>query len=206
MNASYVKFFFIIPCGCPSTLLRMPRLVPSRKLPPLNKKMPDAEGFSIGLWNVGIIHHDFLSTPMLLNSSELIFETSKSALASAANTSKQMTTATTNIGFSPFIVYNLLNIFRSQKLYPLTVLITFRSDTVRITYMTKDFMFCSISLYDCNEETLQSSEKNHVSLIMIVNGSYMRTDHTDNPYSFLFFGKNSPSRVLVWRCFLNALG
>jgi len=67
--------------------------------------MPDAEGFSTGLWNMGIFFHDFLLTPMLLNSSELIFETSKSALASAANTSKQMTIATTNIGFSPFIVF-----------------------------------------------------------------------------------------------------
>ena len=70
MNASYVKFFFIIPCGCPSTPLRMPRLVPSRKLPPLNKKMPDAERFSIGLWNVGIIHHDFLSVSYQLTHNE----------------------------------------------------------------------------------------------------------------------------------------
>ena len=122
--------------------------------------MPDADRSSIGLWNVGIIHyHDFLSTPMLLNSSELIFETSKSALASAANTSKQMTTATTNIGFSPFIVYNSLNILGPQKLYPLTVLIFTKLSTARVTYMTKNFIFCSTFLYDCNEEMLQVGEK-----------------------------------------------
>jgi len=54
---------------------------------------------SIGLGVVGIFFHDLFSIPMLLNSSELIFDTSMSALASTANTSKQITTATMNIGF-----------------------------------------------------------------------------------------------------------
>jgi hypothetical protein len=61
--------------------------------------MPDAESISIGLGDgIRVISHDFLSTPILLNSSELMFETSKSAPAITANTSKQITIATTNMG------------------------------------------------------------------------------------------------------------
>jgi hypothetical protein len=71
---------------------------------------------------MGILYHDFFSIPMLLNSSELIFEMSKFAPARATNTSKQIETARTNIGHAPFFIY-LLNLFRFEKLYPLTVLI-----------------------------------------------------------------------------------
>jgi hypothetical protein len=43
----------------------------------------------IGLMALGAVDHDFSSTPMLLNSSELIFETSRSAPARARNRSKR---------------------------------------------------------------------------------------------------------------------
>ena len=70
---------------------------------------------------MGILYHDFFSIPMLLSSSELMFEMSRFAPARATNTSKQIETARTNIGHAPFFIY-LFNLFRVGKLYPLTVL------------------------------------------------------------------------------------
>jgi hypothetical protein len=67
---------------------------------PPEKKKPDAVGTRIGLGNMGISFHDFFSIPMLLNSSELMFETSRSALAKATNRSKQTITTATNMVFS----------------------------------------------------------------------------------------------------------
>jgi hypothetical protein len=77
--------------------------------------------FRIGLGEMGIFDHDFFSIPMLLNSSELIFEMSKFAPARATNTSKQIETARTNIDHTPFFIY-LFNLVWFEKLYPLTVL------------------------------------------------------------------------------------
>ena len=71
---------------------------------------------------MGIFFHDFFSIPMLLNSSELIFEMSRFAPARTTNTSKQIEIARTNIGHAPFFIY-LFNRVRFKKLYPLTVLI-----------------------------------------------------------------------------------
>jgi hypothetical protein len=132
MVASFFSLYLVDvlrrPLRMDASLLFQPMVDPDQKpfsprvISPLNKKMPDAERYSIGLGNVGIFHHDLFSIPMLLNSSELMFETSKSAPARATNTSKQITTATTNIGLSPFSMY-LFNRFRFKKLYPLTVLL-----------------------------------------------------------------------------------
>ena len=88
--------------------------------------MPDAVYFSIGLWdgmNVICYFHDFLSTPILLNSSELMFETSRSAPAMTANTSKQITTTATNMGCLLSYFDITINRFLLQKFYPLTVLL-----------------------------------------------------------------------------------
>lgn len=58
---------------------------------------------------------------MLLNSSELIFETSRSAPARATNNSKEIETTIANIVHS--FRYNYYNNFTVEKIYPLTVLI-----------------------------------------------------------------------------------
>jgi hypothetical protein len=88
-----------------------------------SNKKPDALFIRIGLGEkMGILYHDFFSIPMLLNSSELISEMSRFAPARATNTSKQIETARTNIGHTPFFIY-LFNRVRVRKLYPLTVLI-----------------------------------------------------------------------------------
>lgn len=60
--------------------------------------MPDADLICIGLSDVGVLYHDFLSTPMLLSSSELMFSTSRSAPARMRSRSKMIDTATMNIG------------------------------------------------------------------------------------------------------------
>ncbi|HLE91377.1 MAG TPA: hypothetical protein VI753_09530, partial [Anaerolineales bacterium] len=57
-----------------------------------------------GLTEMGIIYHDFFSTPMLLNSSELMFETSRSAPARTTNKNKQIKTTTVNIGTSSLYI------------------------------------------------------------------------------------------------------
>jgi hypothetical protein len=75
---------------------------------------------SNGLGEMGVVHHDFLSMPMLLNSSELIFETNRSALARTRKRSKQIATAIMNIGVS--FLYIQFNEFQLKKIYPLTVL------------------------------------------------------------------------------------
>src|SRR5678816_4180401 len=115
------------------TLWMKPRFCPRRALLQLtNFSRPVAFStqtksptrcFRIGLGEkMGILYHDFFSIPMLLNSSELISEMSKFAPARATNTSKQIETARTNIGHTPFFIY-LFNRVRVIKLYPLTVLI-----------------------------------------------------------------------------------
>lgn len=68
-----------------------------------------------------VFFHDFLSTPILLNSSEVIFETSRSAPARATNKSKEIETTIANIIHS--FLYNYYNHFAVEKIYPLTVLI-----------------------------------------------------------------------------------
>jgi len=96
------------------------RFALSRSLPPLKKRARRRCG--IGLGNMGIFDHDFSSIPMLLNSSELIFEMSRSAPERTRNKSKQTETTKINIGYStPFSVH-LLNSFHQQKMYPLRVL------------------------------------------------------------------------------------
>ena len=88
----------------------------------LNKKCPSDVTSSNGLGGTMgvIVYHDFLSTPMLLNSSELMFETSRSALARARKRSKQIITARTNIGcLLSLIKYNDSG---TKKLHPLSVL------------------------------------------------------------------------------------
>jgi hypothetical protein len=87
---------------------------------PLNKK-PDAAKSSIGLVKMGVFYHDFFSTPMLLSSSELIFETSRSAPARATNKSREIETTIANIIHS--FLYSYYNHSRFEKIYPLTVLI-----------------------------------------------------------------------------------
>jgi hypothetical protein len=67
---------------------------------PLNKKARCLFDIGIGLTEMGIIYHNFFSTPMLLSSSELMFETSRSAPARTRNKSTQIETATMNIGAS----------------------------------------------------------------------------------------------------------
>ena len=67
---------------------------------------------------MGILYHDFFSIPMLLNSSELIFEMSRFAPARATNTSKQIETATTNMDHTPFFIYTYLNSFGSKSYIP----------------------------------------------------------------------------------------
>lgn len=57
---------------------------------------------------------------MLLSSSELLFATSGSATANAANKSRQTTITTANMIYS--FLYAYLNVIRAEKLYPLTVL------------------------------------------------------------------------------------
>jgi hypothetical protein len=84
-------------------------------------KKPDTAEFSIGLEDMGIFSHHFFSTPILLNSSELIFETSRSAPARATNKSSKIETTTTNIVHS--FLYDYYNHFEIEKIYPLTVLI-----------------------------------------------------------------------------------
>jgi len=128
---------------------------------------------SIGLGNVGIFHHDLFSIPMLLNSSELMFETSRSALARAANTSKQITTTTTNIGLSPFLIY-LFNRFRFEKLYPLTVLksncqiIEFRNCKGNLSDAGYGFLFHKfIRFYD---HRVAKWWKNHVNVVNSCSG------------------------------------
>ena len=75
----------------------------------------------IGLVGLGAVYHDFFSTPILLNSSELMFEMSRSAPARATNNSSKIETITTNI-FHSFL-YAHYNHFDPEKIYPLTVLI-----------------------------------------------------------------------------------
>jgi len=70
--------------------------------------------------DMGVFFHNFFSTPILLNSSELIFETSRSAPARARNKSSKIET-TTNIVHS--FLYDYYNNFKIEKIYPLTVLI-----------------------------------------------------------------------------------
>jgi len=70
---------------------------------------------------MGILYHDFFSIPMLLSSSELIFEMSKSAPERATNKSSKIETTTTNIFHS--LHYEHYNHFETEKIYPLTVLI-----------------------------------------------------------------------------------
>lgn len=57
---------------------------------------------------------------MLLSSSELLFATSGSATANAANKSRQITITAANMIYS--FLYAYLNVIRAEKLYPLTVL------------------------------------------------------------------------------------
>jgi hypothetical protein len=59
----------------------------------------------IGLVALGVFGHDFSSTPMLLSSSELMFETSKSAPARARNTSKRRDAMMMNINSSFLYTY-----------------------------------------------------------------------------------------------------
>ena len=70
--------------------------------------------------DMGVFYHDLFSTPILLNSSELIFETSRSAPARARNKSSKIE-ITTNIVHS--FLYDYYNHFEIEKIYPLTVLI-----------------------------------------------------------------------------------
>jgi hypothetical protein len=56
----------------------------------LNKKPDYRFQAGIGLVALGVFGHYFSSTPMLLNSSELIFETSRSAPARVRNRSKRI--------------------------------------------------------------------------------------------------------------------
>ena len=69
------------------------------------KQKSPTRDFRIGLGEkMGILYHDFFSIPMLLNSSELMFEMSRFAPARATNTSKQTETTRTNIGHTPFFI------------------------------------------------------------------------------------------------------
>jgi hypothetical protein len=53
----------------------------------------------IGLQKMGVFNHDFSSTPMLFNSSELIFEMSRSAPARVRNKSRQTNKTKTSMEY-----------------------------------------------------------------------------------------------------------
>ena len=69
---------------------------------------------------MGVLDHDFFSTPMLLSSSELMFEMSRSAPARATNNSSKTDTMIANIVHSFHAYYNNFDV---EKICPLTVLI-----------------------------------------------------------------------------------
>lgn len=73
---------------------------PLRSQPRLNSAQTKSpvRDFRIGLQGMGTVFHDFFSIPMLLSSSELVFAMSQFAPNKAANRSKQIVTAITNIG------------------------------------------------------------------------------------------------------------
>ena len=98
--------FSIIPCG---------DCAPQRSY--LNKKSPTRFRIRIGLGDGGVASHNFFSTPMLLNSSELMFETSKSAAARAANKSKQTAIAAINMA-TPFSVCLIKPLFVLKVISP----------------------------------------------------------------------------------------
>ena len=111
--------------------------------------------FRIGLGEkIGILYHDFFSIPMLLNSSELMFEMRRFAPARATNTSKQTETTRTNMDHTPFLIY-LFNLVWFEKLYPLTVLLFMAFQLIRIykRRCTKLFVPCryTVILHYCCE-------------------------------------------------------
>ena len=88
---------------------------------------------------MSIVVHDFFSTPMLLSSSELMFEMSRSAPARATNTSMKIETTIANIVRS--FLYDYYNHFDIQKIYPLTVLILKRISIMQGTYTRRTTLF-----------------------------------------------------------------
>src|SRR5215216_1384364 len=90
---------------------------------------------------MGVFHHDFFSTPMLLSSSELMFETSRSAPARATNKSSKINTTIANIFHS--FHYSYYNNTGVKKIYPLTVLILSCNQFARNYLLTNKNKFCS---------------------------------------------------------------
>jgi len=102
--------------------------------------MPDSIGnkkargrmMRLGLIVMGIVCHGFLSTPILLNSSELMLETNISTPAKARSRSKQTTLAIMNIGHS-LLIY-LVKRRRSQEDTPLNELVMYPSSQFAILH------------------------------------------------------------------------